>query len=187
MTASTTAQTQQLAGTYNIDPAHSRIGFTARHALVTKVRGSFREFEGSFNLDPAAPSNSSAHVTINAKSIDTGNQQRDEHLRSNDFFAMDEYPEIAFASTSAERVDDTHFKLTGDLTVRAVTRPVTIDFEYLGVVQDPWGNQRVGFEGSATVNRKDWGVNWNMALEAGGVLVSDKITLEFEIAAVKTG
>ena len=185
MSVLTARRVEQLTREYTIDAAHSRIGFVARHAVVTKVRGSFKEFKGSFHLDTENPSDSHARVTIQARSIDTGNAQRDEHLRSNDFLAMDEYPDISFVSTSAERVDETKFRLEGDLTVRGVTKPVTIDFEYLGAVTDPWGKQRIGFEGSTTINRKEWGVNWNMALEAGGVLVSEKVTLEFEIAAVK--
>lgn len=110
---------------------------------------------------------------------------RDVGQGGNDFFAMDEYPEIRFESTAAEKVDDTNFRLTGDLTIKGVTNPVTVPFEYTGAAVDPWGKQRVGFEGAVTVNRKDWGVTWNAALEAGGVLVSEKVTLEFELAAVK--
>jgi polyisoprenoid-binding protein YceI len=182
----TATQTEdRLTGDYTLDPVHTRIGFQARHAMVTKVRGQFKDFAGSFHLDPSNPKNSSATVTIQAKSIDTGNADRDAHLRSNDFFAMDEYPEIKFVSTSAERIDDTSFKLTGDLTIRGVTRPVSINFEYNGVEIDPWGNTRVGFEGSTEINRKDWGVNWNAALDSGGVLVSDKVKLEFDVAATK--
>ena len=186
MTTATQTELDRITGDYTIDPAHTRIGFQARHAMVTKVRGHFGEFEGSFHLDPAQPENSSATVTIQAKSIDTGNADRDGHLRSNDFFAMDEYPEIKFVSTSAERVDDDSFNLTGDLTIRGVTRPVTVRFEYNGVEQDPWGNTRVGFEGSTEVNRKDWGVSWNAALDSGGVLVSEKVKLQFDVSATKT-
>jgi polyisoprenoid-binding protein YceI len=175
----------QLTGTYKLDAAHTRIGFVARHAMVTKVRGAFNEFEGTAVLDGAEPSKSSATVTIKAASIDTRNADRDAHLRSNDFFSMDEFPEITFVSTGVEQVDPSNYNVTGDLTIKGVTKPVTIPFEFTGAVIDPWGNQRVGFEGSATVNRKDWGVNFNAALEAGGVLVSEKITLEFDISAVK--
>ncbi len=124
-------------------------------------------------------------MTIQVKSIDTRQPQRDEHLRSNDFFSMDEFPEITFVSTGARQVDDENFELTGDLTVKGVTKSVTIPFEYQGAAQDPFGNSRVGFEGSVVINRKDFGVNFNAALETGGVLVSDKITLEFEISAIK--
>ena len=176
---------EQLTGTYTLDPAHSRIGFSARHAMVTKVRGAFNEFEGTLHLDGDDPSGSSAQVTIQAASIDTRNADRDGHLRGNDFFAMDEFPTIEFVSTKAEQRDDEHYRLTGDLTIRGVTKPVSIDFEFTGAATDPFGNLRVGFEGSVTVNRKDWGVNWNAALDAGGLLVSEKVTLELELSAIK--
>ena len=183
-TASAPALTE-LTGTWTLDPAHTRIGFVARHAMVTKVRGSFNEFEGTAVLDGANPANSHAEVTIKAASIDTRNAQRDEHLRSNDFLAMQEYPEITFTSTGARQVDDTTFELTGDLTIRGVTKPVTIPFTFEGAAKDPFGNLRAGFEGSVAINRKDWGVTWNAALEGGGVLVSDRVTLEFEVSAIK--
>jgi polyisoprenoid-binding protein YceI len=176
--------TPALTGNYTIDPTHSRIGFVARHAVVTKVRGSFNEFEGSGHLDIEDPSKSHLELNIKAASIDTRNPDRDAHLRSNDFFSMDEFPEITFKSTSVELQGNT-LTVTGDLTIKGVAKPVTVDFEYLGSALDPWGNVRLGFEGHATVNRKDWGVNWNMALEAGGVLVSEKVNLEFEVAAVQ--
>ncbi len=181
-----TNQLTALTGTYTLDPAHSRIGFVARHAMVTKVRGAFNDFEGTAVLDGDNPANSSASVTIQVHSIDTRQAQRDEHLRSNDFLSMDEYPTITFVSTGASQVDDENFELTGDLTVKGVTKSVTIPFEYQGAAQDPFGNSRVGFEGSVAINREDFGVNFNAALETGGVLVSDKITLEFEISAIKT-
>ncbi len=185
MSTATQTDLNRITGDYTVDPAHTQIGFQARHAMVTKVRGQFKDFEGTFHLDPSNPESSSATVTIQAKSIDTGNADRDTHLRSNDFFAMDEYPEIKFVSTSAERIDDDSFKLNGELSIKGVTRPVSIDFEYNGVETDPWGNTRVGFEGSTEVNRKDWGVNWNAALDSGGVLVSDKVKLEFDVSATK--
>ena len=175
-----------LTGTYAIDPTHSRIGFVARHAMVTKVRGSFNEFEGSGYFDAEHPANSRLQLTIQSASIDTRNADRDAHLKSNDFFAMETYPEITFVSTAVEQVDDTNFQVTGDLTIKGVTKPVTVDFEYAGGAVDPYQNQRIGFEGTTTVNRKDWGVNWNAALEAGGVLVSEKVTLEFEVSAIRT-
>ena len=184
-TASAPALTE-LTGTWTLDPAHTRIGFVARHAMVTKVRGSFNEFEGTAVLDGANPANSHAEVTIKAASIDTRNAQRDEHLRSNDFLAMQEHPEITFTSTGVRQVDDTTFELTGDLTIRGVTKSVTIPFTFEGAAKDPFGNLRAGFEGSVVINRKDWGVNWNAALEGGGVLVSDRVTLEFEISAIKS-
>ena len=174
-----------LTGTWVIDPTHSRIGFVARHAMVTKVRGSFDEFEGVAVLDGADPSASTARVTVQAASIDTRNAQRDEHLRSNDFLAMDEHPTIEFVSTGARQVSADEFELAGDLTIRGVTRPVVVPFTYEGVATDPFGATRVGFSGAVTVNRKDFGVTWNAALETGGVLVGEKVVLEFEVSAVR--
>ncbi len=174
-----------LTGQYALDASHSRIGFVARHAMVTKVRGAFNEFEGTGYLDGENPANTKVSVTIQAASIDTRNEQRDGHLRSNDFLDMEHYPEITFQSTEAKQLDDTTFQLTGDLTIKGVTKPVTVDFTFEGAAKDPFGNERVGFEGAVTINRKDWGVNWNAALETGGVLVSEKVTLEFELSAVK--
>ena len=175
-----------LTGTYSIDPTHSRIGFVARHAMVTKVRGSFNEFEGSGHFDAENPANSHLALIIQANSIDTRNEDRDGHLKSNDFFDMETYPEIKFASTAVEKVDDDNYRVTGDLTIKDVTKPVTVDFEYTGTAVDPYQNQRIGFDGSTTVNRKDWGVNWNTALDTGGVLVSEKVTLEFDVSAIRT-
>jgi polyisoprenoid-binding protein YceI len=155
--------------------------------MVTKVRGSFNEFEGSGYFDADDPAGSRLALTIQAASIDTRNADRDGHLRSNDFFDMETYPEITFASTAVEPLDAENYRVTGDLTIKGVTKPVAVDLEYTGAALDPFGNQRVGFEGKTVVNRKDWGVNWNAALEAGGVLVSEKVTLEFEVSAIRTG
>ena len=174
------------AGTYTIDASHSRIGFVARHAMVTKVRGSFNEFEGTGVVDADNIANSRLQLTIQAASIDTRNADRDGHLRSNDFFDIEQYPEITFVSTAVEQTDDDEFTVTGDLTIKGVTKPVTIEFEYTGAAVDPFGNNRIGLEGKTTINRKDWGVNWNAALEAGGVLVSEKVTLEFEVSAIRS-
>jgi len=184
-TTENTVNLTDLSGSYTLDPAHSRIGFVARHAMVTKVRGAFNEFTGSAVLDGEHPENSTATVTIKAASIDTRNAQRDEHLRGNDFLAMDEHPEITFVSTGASQTGTGEFELTGDLTIRGVTKPIAIPFTFEGAATDPFGNFRVGFEGAVTINRKDYGVQWNAALEGGGVLVSDKVTLEFEISAVR--
>jgi len=183
---STLTAPASLTGTYTIDPTHSRIGFVARHAMVTKVRGSFNEFEGTGYFDAGNPTSSHLQLTIQAASIDTRNADRDGHLKGNDFFDMERYPEITFASTSVEQVDGDNYRVTGDLTIKGVTKPVTVDFEYDGTAVDPYGNTRVGFEGKTTVNRKDWGVSWNAALDAGGVLVSEKVTLEFEVSAIRT-
>lgn len=185
-TTPTTIERSELTGTYSIDPSHSRFGFVARHAMVTKVRGGFNEFEGTLEIDGEEPTRSSGQITIQAKSIDTRSEDRDAHLRSNDFFAMDQYPEMRFESTGIEAKGDDTYRVNGDLTIRGETRSVTFDVEFSGAAIDPWGNTRIGLEGSTKVNRKDWGVNWNAALEAGGVLVSEKVTIEFEIAAVKS-
>lgn len=174
-----------LAGTWAIDAAHSSVGFVARHAMVTKVRGAFSEFEGVAVVDPDDFARSRVSLTIRATSIDTRNEQRDEHLRSNEFFAMDTHPTITFVSTAVTPAGPIDFEITGDLTIKGVTRPVTVPFQFHGVATDPFGNRRAGFEGSVTINRKDYGVTWNAALETGGVLVSDKIVLEFDISAIK--
>jgi polyisoprenoid-binding protein YceI len=183
---STTTISPTLTGTYELDPTHTRIGFVARHAMVTKVRGSFNEFSGSGYFDADDPSRSHVGLTIAAASIDTRNADRDAHLRSNDFLDMDNHPEITFTSTAVEALDADTYRVTGDLTIKGVTKPVTIDFAYEGSATDPFGNVRVGFEGRTTINRKDWGVSWNTALEAGGVLVGEKVTLEFEVSAIRT-
>jgi polyisoprenoid-binding protein YceI len=175
----------ELTGTWTLDPAHTRIGFVARHAMVTKVRGAFNEFEGSAVVDGADLTRSSATVTIAAASIDTRNDQRDAHLRSNDFLGMEEHPAITFVATAVTPTGPSGFDLTGDLTIKGVTNAVTVPFEFEGAATDPFGNLRAGFEGSVTINRKDFGITWNAALETGGVLVSDKVVLEFEISAIK--
>ena len=185
ITTTAPATLADLTGTWTLDPAHTRIGFVARHAMVTKVRGAFNEFEGTAVVDGADLRRSSATVTIAAASIDTRNEQRDAHLRSNDFLGMDEFPQITFVTTGVESTGASSFELTGDLTIKGTTNPVTVPFEFEGAATDPFGNLRAGFEGSVTINRKDYGITWNAALETGGVLVSDKIVLEFEVSAVK--
>ncbi len=175
-----------LTGDYQLDVTHTRLGFTARHAMVTKVRGSFEEFEGSAHLDAANPANSSATVTAKVASITTGNAQRDGHLRTNDFFDAPTFPEMTFVSTAVEAVDAETFRLTGDLTMKGIAKPVTVDFTFTGSSKDPYGNLRAGFEGTTTIKRSDWGLTYNAALETGGMLISDKITLEFDVSAVKS-
>lgn len=180
-----TVSLPELTGDYVLDPAHSRIGFVARHAMVTKVRGSFGQFEGTAHLDGADPTRSTGQVVIKAESIDSGVEQRDQHLRTNDFLDAPNFPDVTFRSTSVEAVSETDYRVTGDLTIKDTTRPVTIDFEYTGNAVDPYGNLRVGLEGSVTISRKEFGVTWNAALEGGGVLVGDKVVLEFDISAIK--
>lgn len=174
-----------LTGDYTLDAAHSRLGFVARHAMVTKVRGAFNDVAGHGHFDATDPASSSLSVTIQVASVDTRNADRDNHLRTNDFFDAPTFPEITFVSTEIVTHDAEHFGVTGDLTIKGVTKSVTVDFELTGPVQDPWGATRIGLEGSIVVNRTDWGVSFNAALEAGGVLVSEKVTLEFEVAATK--
>ena len=183
--STTTSEKITVTGDYQLDPAHSRLGFVARHAMVTKVRGQFPDFSGTLHLDEEDPSRSTAEVTVQMGSVETGQPQRDDHLRTSDFFDVEQFPTMSFRSTGAERTGEDRYALTGDLTIKGVTRPVTLDLEYTGVVRDPFGNDRVGFEGRATINRKDWGLVWNVALEAGGWLVSEKITLELDVAAVR--
>jgi polyisoprenoid-binding protein YceI len=153
--------------------------------MVTKVRGSFNDFEGALHLDAEDPSQSSGRVVVDAASVATGNADRDAHLRTGDFFAADEHPQIVFESARVEPAGDDRYRVTGDLTIKGVTKSVTIDFEYTGTAVDPFENERVGLEGSVVINRKDWGVSFNAVLEAGGVMVSDKITLELDVSAIK--
>jgi polyisoprenoid-binding protein YceI len=174
-----------ISGDYALDAAHTRIGFSARHAMVTTVRGQFKEFEGSAHIDAANPSASSVTVTIKTASIDTGVADRDAHLRSADFFDAESNPEITFVSTGVSR-DGDDWTITGDLTIKGIAKPVTVEFESTGSARDPFGNLRVGFEGGTTLNRKDWGLTWNAALETGGVLVSEKVKLEFDVSAIQT-
>jgi polyisoprenoid-binding protein YceI len=175
-----------ITGDYTLDVSHSRLGFSARHAMVTTVRGQFKDFTGTAHVDAQNPANSKVEVVIDAASIDTGNADRNGHLVSADFFEVEAHPQITFVSTQVERADDATWVVTGDLTIKGVTQPVTIEFEQTGSARDPFGNLRVGFEGSTTINRKDWGLTWNAALETGGVLVSDRIKLEFDISAIQS-
>lgn len=174
----------ELNGTYTIDPSHSRIGFVTRHAMVTKVRGNFNDFEGSATTG-AGLENATIELTAQTASVDTRNEQRDGHLRTGDFFDSEQYPAISFRSTEVTAADADTLRVTGDLTFKDVTQPVTIDFDYEGAAVDPYGNQRIGFEGRTKIARSDFGLTFNATLETGGVLVSEDVTLEFEISAIK--
>ncbi|MCX4805974.1 YceI family protein [Streptomyces sp. NPDC058682] len=174
-----------LTGDYVIDPAHSSIGFTVRHAMVTNVRGTFTEHEGSLHLDGADPARSTASIDVKIASVDTGIADRDGHLRSGDFFDAEAFPLMTFRSTEARQLGGDAYRITGELTIKDVTRPLSIDLEFNGSATDPYGNERVGFEGSTEILRSDWGLTWNAALEAGGVMVSDKVKLTFDISAIK--
>lgn len=185
--STTSTETTGLAaatGTWVIDPAHTNLGFSARHAMVAKVRGNFGEFAGSFTIDGANPANSSAELTIQAASIDTKVADRDAHLKSADFLDVEVYPTITFTSTSVA-VQGSDIVVTGDLTIHGVTKSVDVTYELVGVSQDPWGNTKIGFEGSAKISRKDFGLVWNAALETGGVLVGDEIKLNLDVEAAK--
>lgn len=174
-----------LTGDYTIDTAHSTIGFTVRHAMVTNVKGKFNDFSGSLHLDGSDPSASTASIDVKMDSIDTGSEDRDGHLKSADFFKIEEFPTMTFRSTKAEALGDEDYRITGDLTVLGTTKPLTIDLEFNGAAKDPFGNERVGFEGKAEIKRSEWGLTWNAALETGGVLISDKIKLTFDISAIR--
>jgi len=172
-------------GTWAIDPTHTTIGFSVRHAMVAKVRGRFAEFEGTFNLDGANPAASSASLVIQTASITTENADRDAHLKSAEFLNVDVNPTLTFTSTGVRQTDDDEFVVTGDLTINGVTKSVDVEFELAGTSQDPWGGTRIGFEGETKVSRKDFGLTWNVALEAGGVLVGDEIKISLDVEAVK--
>ncbi|GGX52998.1 YceI family protein [Streptomyces chartreusis] len=174
-----------LTGEYTIDPAHSTIGFVARHAMVTNVKGKFLDFSGSLHLDGSDPSASTASLDIKMDSIDTGSADRDGHLKSADFFKIEEFPTMTFRSTKAEALGGDDYRITGDLEILGTTKSITIDLEFNGAAKDPFGNERVGFEGKAEILRSEWGLTWNAALETGGVLVSDKIKLNFDISAIR--
>ena len=172
------------AGTYVIDPSHTEVSFVARHAMVTKVRGYFRDLEGTITVadDFAA---STATATMQTASVDTGSADRDGHLKSADFFDVETHPTITFTATRVQDVDGSNFDLVGDLTIKGVTKEVSLQATYDGTAQDPFGNVRAGFTAITTVDREDWGLSWNAALETGGVLVSKKITLNLEVSAIK--
>ncbi|SOC55807.1 YceI family protein [Ornithinimicrobium cerasi] len=175
-----------MSGEWRFDPAHTRVGFSARHAMVTTVRGTFKEVSGVIRVDAEEVSRSSVEVVIQAASVDTYNAQRDEHLRSVDFFDVETYPEIRFVSSTVDEVEEDNFMVVGDLTIKSTTKQVAIPIALLGIQRDPMGNLRAGFEATRRLNRKEFGLHWNMPLDKGGVLVSEKVSLEFEISAIKT-
>ncbi|SFO71183.1 Polyisoprenoid-binding protein YceI [Geodermatophilus dictyosporus] len=183
--AATTALVD-VTGDYTIDVAHTRIGIRARHAMVTTVRGAFTDFSGEAHLDTADPSASSVTIRIRTASIDTGQADRDAHLRSPDFLDVERWPEIVFRSTDVEQVEDDVYEVAGDLTIRDVTRPVSVEFTLTGSAKDPFGNTRVGFEGALAIKRSDWGLTWNTPLDTGGVLVSDRIQVEFDVSVIRS-
>ena len=168
-------------GTWMIDPTHTTIAAVARHLMVTKVRGHFGSFSGSITV-AEKPEDSTVEITMDTASISTGTEDRDNHLRSADFLNVEEHPTLTFRSTSVEP-DGDRWKLTGDLTIRDITKPIVLNLEFLGVANDPWGNAKAAFEASAELERKNWDLTWNVPLAQGGVLVSDKFKIEIEAQA----
>ncbi len=182
-----TIQTAPAAGTktaWNFDPSHSMVEFSAKHLMITTVKGRITDVEGTIYTDEKDPKNSSVEVTLKAASIDTRTDQRDQHLRSADFLDVEKFPEIKFRSTRIEG-DRQSFKLSGDLTIRDVTKPITLDVEFGGRTRDPWGGERVGFSANGKIDRRDFGLTWNQALEMGGVAVGNNVKISLEVEAIK--
>ncbi|WAP59657.1 YceI family protein [Streptomyces sp. S465] len=177
---------EALTGEWIVDPAHSRIGFSVRHAMVTTVRGAFTEFESRLYFDGRDPRRSRAEVLLSTASVDTGVEQRDDHLMGRDFLDARTYPHIRFLSTDVHLAGPDLYRMAGDLTIRDVTRPVVLELTYIGHVTDPFGYQRVGFDGTTTINRSEWGLTYSAKLAEGGALVSEKVRLQFDIAAIRT-
>ncbi|MGP3939127.1 MULTISPECIES: YceI family protein [Streptomyces] len=175
-----------LTGEWIVDPAHSRIGFSVRHAMVSTVRGAFTEFESRLYFDGRDPRRSRAEVLLSTASVQTGVEQRDDHLMGRDFLDARTYPHIRFASTAVELAGPDVYRMIGDLTIRDITRPVVLELTYIGYVTDPFGYQRAGFDGTTTINRSEWGLTYNARLAEGGALVSEKVRLQFDIAAIRT-
>jgi polyisoprenoid-binding protein YceI len=174
------ARTRLPTGTWHVDPAHSRIGFAAKHLGIATVRGDFREFEGTLDLDEGR-----AYGTVKAASLDTNDDRRDEHLRSPDFFDVAEHPELRFESTEIRPLGDGTFEIEGKLTIRGVTNPILLGAEFQGSETDPWGHERIALEVTGKLDRSDWGMTFNQVLGSGNVFVSDRVKLQLDIAAVK--
>lgn len=180
--------THDFVGTWRIDPAHSRLGFSVRHAMITKIRGGFPDFEGEAHIDPTSPARSWARITARTGSLDTHLEERDRHLRSADFFDVETFPEMVFTSERIEEPDDAEegdFLVIGDLTIRDVTKPLHVSLQFTGTEVDPDGRTRAGLEGSRRIDRREWDVRWNTRLDSGGVLISDKVVLEFDLQLIR--
>ena len=175
-----------LTGEWIIDPAHSRIGFSVRHAMVTTVRGAFTEYDSRLYFDGRDPARSRAEIVLSTASVDTGVEQRDAHLVHRDFLDAASYPHIRFTSTTVQFAGDDLYRMNGDLTIKGITRPVVLELTYIGHVTDPFGEERVGFDGTTTINRSEWGLTYNSRLASGGAMVSEKVRLQFDIAAIRT-
>ncbi len=170
---------------WQIDSSHSHINFTARHMMISKVRGSFENFSGTVNFDEENPTNTTVNVEVDLTSINTRDEQRDGHLKSPDFFDVENHPTMKFVSTRVEQIDENNGRLYGQLTIKDISKEVVLDVEYAGIAKSPWGTISAGFSATGSLNRKEWGLNWNQALETGGVLVGDKINIEIELELVK--
>lgn len=181
---STTAITAVPTGTWKVDPVHSSVEFRVKHLGIATVKGGFREYEGTIEVGDDIAS-TRAYGTIKAASLDSGEPKRDEHLRSPDFFDVENHPDITFESTSIEVIDEDEFHVTGDLTMHGVTKPITLHAEVTGTEEDPWGNTRVGLEAQGELSRGDWGMTFNMALGSGNLVVSDKVRINIDVSAVK--
>jgi len=168
-----------------LDPSHSELLFKVKHLMITNVKGEFRKFTGELNSNGSNFSGASAHVTIDASSLFTNEDNRDAHLKSADFFDVENFKELAFDATSLKKVDDENYELKGNLTIKGISKEVKFDVEFGGINKDPWGNEKAGFSLNGKINRKDWGLNWNAALETGGVLVSDEVKISAEVQFVK--
>jgi len=180
----TAAPTAAEVHTWQVDAAHSTVEFSVRHMVISTFTGRFTSFEGTVSFNEAQPEASSVVATVDVESIQTGNTQREDHLRSDDFFNAETYPTMTFRSTSIER-DGEDYKIRGDLTIRDITRPVVFEAEYGGIVKDPWGNLRAGFVAETTINRRDFGLNWSAVIETGGAVVADKVKIKLHIEAVR--
>ncbi len=172
------------SGTWSVDKSHSEVGFQIRH-LMAKVRGSFTDFDATIKVDAARPEASSVAFTVKAASVDTREPKRDEHLRSADFFDAAKFPEIRFVSTSVRPAGENRYDVTGDLVLRGVTKRVTLPVTFLGIQKDPWGNEKAGFETSVTLNRKDFGVSWNKALDQGGYILGDEVSVSIALETAR--
>jgi polyisoprenoid-binding protein YceI len=183
-----TAATRVATSTWQLDPVHSSIEFSVKHMMMTTVRGRFKKFHGRLDADEAHPQGCCVEVDIDAASIDTGTPDRDAHLRSGDFFDVERYPTITFRSTSVEgdfASEGSRFRVTGELTIRDTTMEIVLDCVYEGRGNDPWGKERAGFSCTAEIDRREWGLKWNQAIETGGILVANKVRIEAEVQFVK--
>lgn len=177
--------TTETRTTWAIDPTHSELLFKVKHLMITNVKGEFRSFNASLESIGTDFSKAKVTATVDADSIFTNNTDRDNHLKSADFFDVENHKDLTFEGTSFTKLDEENYQLKGNLTIKGVTKEITLDVEFGGIAKDPWGNEKAGFSLSGKINRKDWGLNWNAALEAGGVMVSDEVRINGEIQFVK--